>query len=122
MAKDLFPRVPSGDILPCEDAVVSTEKLREKLLQEGVGETVVKDCETIMLSEVSNLQNRLKVLTQKHLILLDTLRQLEVCFGFFPVHTHLNSHLFHIVNIFCITNLMFVLSPCPYSGLIDVVL
>lgn len=77
VAKDLFPRVPSGDILPCEDAVVSTEKLREKLLQEGVGETVVKDCETIMLSEVSNLQNRLKVLTQKHLILLDTLRQLE---------------------------------------------
>ncbi|KAG2267994.1 hypothetical protein Bca52824_062549 [Brassica carinata] len=77
VAKDLFPRVPSGDILPCEDAVVSTEKLRERLLQEGIGETVVKDCETIMLSEVSNLQNRLKVLTQKHLILLDTLRQLE---------------------------------------------
>ncbi|KAL0897312.1 hypothetical protein Bca101_081273 [Brassica carinata] len=30
-----------------------------------------------MLSEVSNLQNRLKVLMQKHIILLDTLRQLE---------------------------------------------
>lgn len=81
MAKDLFPRVPSGDILPCEDAVVSTEKLRERLMQEGIEETVVKDCETIMLSEVSNLQNRLKVLSQKHVILLDTLRQLEVCFG-----------------------------------------
>ncbi|CAH8382903.1 unnamed protein product [Eruca vesicaria subsp. sativa] len=77
VAKDLFPRVPSGDILPCEDAVVSTEKLRERLMQEGIGEAVVKDCETIMLSEVSNLQNRLKVLTQKHVILLDTLRQLE---------------------------------------------
>ncbi|KAF8086360.1 hypothetical protein N665_0628s0011 [Sinapis alba] len=77
VAKDLFPRVPSGDILPCEDAVVSTEKLRERLMQEGIGETVVKDCETIMLSEVSMLQNRLQVLTQKHLILLDTLRQLE---------------------------------------------
>lgn len=83
MAKDLFPRVPSGDILPCEDAVVSTEKLRERLLQEGIGENLVKDCETIMLSEVSNLQNRLKVLTQKHLILLDTLRQLEVCMFWF---------------------------------------
>ncbi|KAL0694366.1 hypothetical protein Bca4012_061546 [Brassica carinata] len=77
VAKDLFPRVPSGENLPLEDAVVSTEKLRERLLQEGIGETVVKDCETIMLSEVSNLQNRLKVLTQKHIILLDTLRQLE---------------------------------------------
>ncbi|CAH8252157.1 unnamed protein product [Arabidopsis lyrata] len=77
VAKDLFPRVASSDILPSEDAVVSTEKLREKLLQEGVGETVVKDCEAIMLSEVSVLQNRLKVLTQKHIILLDTLRQLE---------------------------------------------
>ncbi|VVA91184.1 unnamed protein product [Arabis nemorensis] len=77
VAKDLFPRVASGDILPSEDAVVSTEKLRERLLQEGIGETVVKDCETIMLSEVSVLQNRLKVLTNKHIILLDTLRQLE---------------------------------------------
>lgn len=81
MAKDLFPRVASGDFLPSEDAVVSTEKLREKLLQEGIGETVVKDCEAIMLSEVSVLQNRLKVLTHKHIILLDTLRQLEVCFS-----------------------------------------
>ncbi|KFK43589.1 hypothetical protein AALP_AA1G145900 [Arabis alpina] len=77
VAKDLFPRVASGDILPLEDAVVSTEKLRERLMQEGIGETVVKDCETIMLSEVSVLQNRLKVLTNKHVILLDTLRQLE---------------------------------------------
>ncbi|XP_010476308.1 PREDICTED: oxysterol-binding protein-related protein 1D-like [Camelina sativa] len=76
-AKDLFPRVPSGDILPSDDAVVSTEKLREKLLQEGIGEAVVKDCEAIMLSEVSVLQNRLKVLSHKHIILLDTLRQLE---------------------------------------------
>ncbi|XP_010495042.1 PREDICTED: oxysterol-binding protein-related protein 1D-like [Camelina sativa] len=77
VAKDLFPRVPSGDILPSDDAVVSTDKLREKLLQEGVGEAVVKDCEAIMLSEVSVLQNRLKVLSHKHIILLDTLRQLE---------------------------------------------
>ncbi|XP_010458762.1 PREDICTED: oxysterol-binding protein-related protein 1D [Camelina sativa] len=77
VAKDLFPRVPSGDILPSEDAVVSTEKLREKLLQEGIGEAIVKDCEAIMLSEVSVLQNRLKVLSHKHIILLDTLRQLE---------------------------------------------
>lgn len=93
MAKDLFPRVASGDILPSEDAVVSTEKLREKLLQEGVGETVVKDCEAIMLSEVSVLQNRLKVLTHKHIILLDTLRQLEVCFSS-SLCTHFDMNLF----------------------------
>lgn len=93
MTKDLFPRVASGDILPSEDAVVSTEKLRERLLQEGIGEIVVKDCETIMLSEVSMLQNRLKVLTNKHIILLDTLRQLEVCFSS-SLCTHFDIHLF----------------------------
>ena len=78
-AKDLCPRVlTSCDFAPSEDIVVSTEKLRLRLLQEGVGEVVIKDCESIMLSELSELQNQLKALQRKHIILLDTLRQLEV--------------------------------------------
>lgn len=77
-AKDLFPRaLTSGDFSPSEDVVISTEKLRSRLVQEGVGETVVKDCESIMLSELSEMQNRLKALQHKHITLLDTLRQLE---------------------------------------------
>lgn len=77
-AKDLFPRVlTSSDFAPSEDIVVSTEKLRLRLVQEGVGEVVIKDCESIMLSELSELQNQFKALQRKHIILLDTLRQLE---------------------------------------------
>ncbi|ONI30259.1 hypothetical protein PRUPE_1G240400 [Prunus persica] len=77
-AKDLFPRVlTSHDLVPSEDIVVSTEKLRLRLAQEGVGEPVIKDCESIMLLEVSELQNQLKTLQSKHVMLLDTLRQLE---------------------------------------------
>ncbi|KAI3930971.1 hypothetical protein MKW98_030210 [Papaver atlanticum] len=77
-AKDLFPRIlTSSDFAPSEDIVVSTEKLRSRLLQEGLSETVVGDCESIMLSEFSELQNQLKGLQRKHIALLDTLRQLE---------------------------------------------
>lgn len=78
-AKDLFPRVlSSNDFQPSEDVVISTEKLRSRLLQEGMGEAVIKDCESIMLLELSEMQNQLKSLQRKHIILLETLRQLEV--------------------------------------------
>ncbi|KAE8730169.1 Oxysterol-binding protein-related protein 1C [Hibiscus syriacus] len=77
-AKDLFPRVlSSNDFQTSEDVVISTEKLRSRLLQEGIGETVIKDCESIMLLELSEMQNQLRVLQCKHIKLLDTLRQLE---------------------------------------------
>ncbi|KAL0004401.1 hypothetical protein SO802_011962 [Lithocarpus litseifolius] len=77
-AKELFPRVlSSNDFAPAEDVVVSTEKLRLRLLQEGIGEAAIKDCESVMLLEVSELQNKLKALHYKHVMLLETLRQLE---------------------------------------------
>ncbi|KAA8529674.1 hypothetical protein F0562_034226 [Nyssa sinensis] len=77
-AKERFPRVlTSSDLASSEDIVVSTEKLRSRLLQEGIGEVVVKECESIMLYELSELQNQLKALQRKHIMLLDTLRQLE---------------------------------------------
>ncbi|WCJ38609.1 Oxysterol-binding protein-related protein 1D [Euphorbia peplus] len=77
-AKDLFPRVLTNiGCSPYEDVIVSTEKLRLRLLQEGIGDTIIQECESIMLSEVSELQNQLKVLQRKHMMLLDTLRQLE---------------------------------------------
>ncbi|KAM3753977.1 hypothetical protein ACB098_03G133400 [Castanea mollissima] len=77
-AKELFPRVlSSNDFAPAEDVVVSTEKLRLRLLQEGIGEAAIKDCESVMLLEVSELQNKFKSLHYKHVMLLETLRQLE---------------------------------------------
>lgn len=76
-AKDKFPRLSTGDLAPSEDMVISTEKLRSRLSQEGITEEVIKDCESIMLSELSTLQNQMKALQLKHIVLLDTLRQLE---------------------------------------------
>ncbi|GAB4829282.1 Oxysterol-binding protein- protein 1D [Ancistrocladus abbreviatus] len=77
-AKDLFPRVLTrNEFAPSEDIAVSTEKLRLRLLQEGMVEAVIKDCESIMLSEVSPLQNQLKALQCRHVALMDTLRRLE---------------------------------------------
>ncbi|KAK2389412.1 OSBP(oxysterol binding protein)-related protein 1C [Trifolium repens] len=77
-AKDLFPRaLTSSDLATPEDIVVSTEKLRSRLSQEGINEEIINDCESIMLSEVSYLQGKLKFLQQKHVMLLDILKQLE---------------------------------------------
>ncbi|XP_077227459.1 OSBP(oxysterol binding protein)-related protein 1D isoform X2 [Tasmannia lanceolata] len=77
-AKELFPRVlTSSDLATSEDITISTEKLRCRLLQEGLCEAAVKDCESIMLLELSELQNQFKSLQGKHIVLLDRLRQLE---------------------------------------------
>jgi len=89
-AKDLFPRaLTSSDLATPEDIVVSTEKLRSRLSQEGINEEIINDCESIMLSEVSYLQGKLKFLQQKHVMLLDTLKQLEVLI--FPFLTQLGT-------------------------------
>ncbi|KAK6160302.1 hypothetical protein DH2020_003683 [Rehmannia glutinosa] len=78
VAKDKLPRLlTSNDLAPSEEFVVSTEKLRSRLIQEGISETVVKDCESIMLGELAEMQNQLKTLQLKHILLLDTLRRLE---------------------------------------------
>lgn len=76
-AKDKFPRLSTGDLAPSEDMVISTEKLRSRLSLEGITEEAIKDCEAIMLGELSVLQNQMKALQLKHIVLLDTLRQLE---------------------------------------------
>lgn len=86
-AKDLFPRALTSDLATQEDIVVSTEKLRSRLSQEGISEAVINDCESIMLFEVSCLQGKFKFLQQKHVMLLDTLKQLEV--SVLPLGAHL---------------------------------
>lgn len=64
-------------LLP-NDLSLKTERLKKRLLEEGINENLAKDCEKIMLSEFSELQGQLKVLCEERSNLLDTLRQLEV--------------------------------------------
>lgn len=73
----LRPANDNLSILP-RSVSVSTEKLKKRLLDEGINEGLVKDCEQIMLSEFSEIQGQLQFLSEERSNLLDTLQQLEV--------------------------------------------
>ncbi|KAM7256496.1 hypothetical protein ACFE04_012237 [Oxalis oulophora] len=75
--KGLFPRLSTTDSIARENPVVSTEKLRQRLMEEGVSEAVIQDSEQIMKTEFLSLHNHYIILKQKQTVLLDTLRQLE---------------------------------------------
>ncbi|KAK9270071.1 hypothetical protein L1049_025644 [Liquidambar formosana] len=76
--KDMFPRMSNSELMaPVDNVVVSTEKLRQRLLEEGVSEAAIQDSEQIMRSEFTAMQTQLLLLKQKHWLLMDTLRQLE---------------------------------------------
>ncbi|CAN6466928.1 unnamed protein product [Victoria cruziana] len=76
--KEMFPRISNSELMASVDGIaVSTEKLRQRLQEERVNDTAILDCEQIMRTEFSALQNQLILLRQKQSILIDTLRQLE---------------------------------------------
>lgn len=76
--KDMFPRMSNSELMaPLQNVSVSTEKLRQRLLEEGVTEAAIQDSEQIMRNEFAALQNQLLLLKQKQWLLFDTLRQLE---------------------------------------------
>ncbi|XP_010544433.1 PREDICTED: oxysterol-binding protein-related protein 1C isoform X1 [Tarenaya hassleriana] len=76
--KDMFPRISNSELMaPTNNLAVSTEKLRQLLMEEGVAESAIQECEQIMRSEFSSLQSQLLLLKQKQWLLTDTLRQLE---------------------------------------------
>ncbi|KAF5194707.1 Oxysterol-binding protein-related protein 1c [Thalictrum thalictroides] len=76
--KDMFPRMSNSELMaPIDNAVVCTDKLRQRLLDEGVNEAAIQDSEQIIRSEFSGLQNQLVLLKQKQSLLIDTLRYLE---------------------------------------------
>eukprot|EP00258_Populus_trichocarpa_P031713 XP_024447732.1 oxysterol-binding protein-related protein 1C isoform X2 [Populus trichocarpa] len=77
--KDLYPRVPNSGELTGNGGlvVVSTKRLRQRLMDEGLSEEAIKESEQIMRDEFSLLHNHLVVLKQKQALLVDTLRQLE---------------------------------------------
>lgn len=78
-ARNLFFITPFNDKISLvkDDITVSTKKLRDRLLEDGVSEALIKDCEQIMLSESSGLQGQLSLLCEERSNLIDTLRQLE---------------------------------------------
>ncbi|KAE8721105.1 Oxysterol-binding protein-related protein 1D [Hibiscus syriacus] len=76
--KDMFPRMSNSELMaPMDNVVVSVEKLRKRLMRDGVSEPAIQDCEQIMRSEFAELQKQLILLKQKQWLLIDTLRQLE---------------------------------------------
>ncbi|XWS25198.1 hypothetical protein CRYUN_Cryun27aG0049200 [Craigia yunnanensis] len=76
--KDMFPRMSNSELMaPMDNVAVSTEKLRQRLMQEGVSESAIQDSEQIMRTEFAAFQNQLVLLKQKRWLLIDTLRQLE---------------------------------------------
>ncbi|EFH44023.1 oxysterol-binding family protein [Arabidopsis lyrata subsp. lyrata] len=78
--KCIFPlRSLNGDFsfIPPKDLSISTERLKKRLHEEGMNETLVKECEQIMLSEFSEMHGQVKLLHEERSNLLDALRQLE---------------------------------------------
>lgn len=77
--KGMFPRMSNSELMsPIDNITVSTEKLRQRLLEEGVSEEAIQDSEQIMRNEFALLQNQLILVRQKHWLMIDTLRHLEV--------------------------------------------
>ncbi|MFS8004004.1 putative oxysterol-binding protein [Helianthus anomalus] len=78
-ARNLFSLRRINDKSPIvhSDISLSTERLKQRLIDEGTSEVLIKDCEQIMLSEFSELQGQVRILCEERSNLLDTLRQLE---------------------------------------------
>lgn len=77
--KDMFPRMPNSELMATVDNfVVSMDKIRQRLVEEGVNHAAIQDIEQIVKDEFSGLQKQLVALKQKQSLLLDTLRKLEV--------------------------------------------
>lgn len=76
--KDMFPRMSNSELMaPVENVSVSVERLRQRLVEEGLSDSAIRDVEQIVKDEFGSLQNKLMILKQKHWLLMDTLRQLE---------------------------------------------
>ncbi|XP_057524356.1 oxysterol-binding protein-related protein 2A-like isoform X2 [Amaranthus tricolor] len=75
----LFSLRPLNDNLRLspDKITISAERLKRRLADDGINESLVQECEQIMLSEFSEIQGKLKVLCEERSNLLDTLRQLE---------------------------------------------
>ncbi|KAL2634717.1 hypothetical protein R1flu_006196 [Riccia fluitans] len=78
-ARDMFPRnaLIYGGSPPPEEITLSTEKLRKRLLDDGLSEDLVLECEQIILSEFAEIKAKFNVLQQRRIQLLERLRLVE---------------------------------------------
>ncbi|XP_028786223.1 oxysterol-binding protein-related protein 1C-like [Neltuma alba] len=77
-AKDMFPRLSNAEIMaPAESVVISTAKLRQRLLEEGISEAAIHDSEHIMRDQLTEMYKEIVVLKNKQMQLVDALRNLE---------------------------------------------
>ncbi|KAJ8562143.1 hypothetical protein K7X08_011434 [Anisodus acutangulus] len=77
-AKRLSPTSdPVLEVQMNEIVSVSTEKLRQRLLEDGVSEAVIRDSEQIMKNEFVALHSHLQQVKRKQMLLLNKLGQLE---------------------------------------------
>ncbi|XP_048606943.1 oxysterol-binding protein-related protein 2B isoform X1 [Brassica napus] len=60
------------------DLSISTERLKKRLRENGINENLVKECEEIVDSEFSEVQEQIKLLHEERTKLLDALKQLEM--------------------------------------------
>ncbi|KAF8075411.1 hypothetical protein N665_1095s0002 [Sinapis alba] len=70
----------SGDFsfVSPKDLSISTERLKTRLREEGINENLVKECEKIVDSEFSEVQEQIKLLHEERTKLLDALKQQEM--------------------------------------------
>uniref|UniRef100_A0A0D3FN02 PH domain-containing protein n=1 Tax=Oryza barthii TaxID=65489 RepID=A0A0D3FN02_9ORYZ len=76
--KEMFPRMSTSEMVGPGDTAaavaVFTERLRQRLQQEGVSEAAIADSERIVRTEFEVLHKQLMLLKQKQTLLLDTLQ------------------------------------------------
>ena len=128
-SKDLLSKfpIPHGLLLPYEGKTIPTNKLRCRLVEEGLSDTAVTECENIMKSEFVKLQEQVKYLQQNYLGLIEKLRLIEVgsstsrksSFSFrlsrkVQLLETLYFLMFHLMKI--ISKLMCLLNPYSFSG------
>ncbi|KAL9259901.1 Oxysterol-binding protein-related protein [Drosera capensis] len=79
-SSSLFFLKPREDDLsaPVKNVSLSTDRLKNHLIEDGADESLIEDCEQIMLSKLSKLQGHLKVLCEDRSNLLHTITQLEL--------------------------------------------
>ena len=79
-AKDYFQSsLPNKFDIPFPFRIdVSTTRLRNRLLQEGLSENAIMECETIMKMELACLVSHLRLLEKNTISLIERMKQLEV--------------------------------------------
>lgn len=78
-AKESFPISWVGSVVEPQspEFTISTEMLRNRLQQESLSDEAIRDCEAIMKSELSVLQQQLRLLQQKNIALTEAVRRSE---------------------------------------------